>query len=47
MGSCVPSVGGNLLPEFFPQLSYAWSLLFVCNLLIARVYHEVLLVDQE
>jgi len=42
MGSCVQSVGSNLAPEFLPQLSDAWRLLFVCNLLISRVYHEVL-----
>jgi len=43
MGSCLQSVGGNLATEFLPQLTYAWRLLFVCNLLISRVYHEVLL----
>src|SRR6266478_5766088 len=43
MGSCVRSVSSNLAPEFSPQLIYAWRLLFVCNLLISRVYHEVLL----
>src|SRR5580693_2810195 len=43
MGSCVQSVGGNLATEFSPQLSYAWRLPFVCNLLISRVYHDLLL----
>ena|ERR1700722_3047220 len=47
MGSCLQNVGGNLETEFFPQLSYAWRLLFVCNLLISRTYHEVLLCESR
>src|SRR6266481_1157012 len=43
MGSCVQSVGGNLAAEFFPELSYAWRLVFVSNFLSFHVYHEVLL----
>ncbi len=29
--------------EFFPELSYAWRLVFVSNFLSFHVYHEVLL----
>src|SRR5580704_17150460 len=43
MGSCVRSVSGHLAPEFSPQLTYAWRLLFVCHLLISRGYHDLLL----
>ena len=43
MRSCLRGVGGNLSPEFSPQLTYAWRLLFVCDLLISRVDHDLLL----